>query len=1051
MDQKRNIFSIHNGYRFFSTVRGRLAFLLLAVLAPILIVQVLIYRERFEMHRRTELKASMEMARAAAETFQELIKDLLNQELTIGLALTSSQPLPPEDIHRLFTQTETMYPYLLDILWVSPAGRIIAASGNRPVDTDVSDRPFFGEITSGSEWSISDLSISEESGFPAFTVSRAIRDPREAFSGIVVFTVLAANLDSVFPIERQAGGAITIIDGSGRAVIRNPKVHWNWESRSLLNRIPSLRAALAGSEVTEAIGDATDNEKHIFALAPIRSIGWAAGASRSEDHLFAPIFTLLGRHAMMFSLVVFLSAVVFFRISSSISNPLKRLQSHALALGKGEAKSPLDVKSPRELLDLSQALDFMAKELNLKIEALAESENRYRMMGEILPYGVWLCDSDGRAEYVSPSFLELLDMSQEEQNGFGWTKRLVPEDVEPMMKKWLHCVQTGTSWEHEHRIIDRNGKIHIVLSRGLPVKDKSGRIKKWAGINLDITDRKHAELEREELMKQLKAELDAARHLQQISTQLIQAGDIQTLYEQLLDTAVAILQADFASIQILYPDRGATGELRLLGNRGFDAQAAEFWEWVSADSRSACGIALSTGQRVFTADVRRCDFMAGSEDLAMYIETGILAVQTTPLISRSGTVLGMFSTHWREPHELSERELRMLDVLARQAADLIERSQTLESVKSLNETLEQQVAERTKLAEDRAKQLQAMVSELTLTEQRERRRLAEILHDHLQQLLVAAKMNCEVLSARIGAELKPAAENVIGLIAQSIQTSRSLTAELSPSVLREGRLSAALEWLAGWMQETHGIRVDLKTERGMDPEREDATILLFQSVRELLFNVVKHAAVKSARVEMSEDEKNVLRLSVIDEGSGFAPDTIREKGQSGTGFGLFSIRERLALMGGRLEVESSPGSGSCFSLVVPLQKAAEEDEKKIRVLLADDHSVVRRGLTFFLDSHSGIEVIGEASDGEAAVRMAREMSPEVILMDIDMPDMDGLEATRIIHSEFPHIRIIGLSMSPGGKGDEMIEAGASAYVSKSGDPDVLIAAIRGKGNRNSSG
>ena len=118
---------------------------------------------------------------------------------------------------------------------------------------------------------------------------------------------------------------------------------------------------------------------------------------------------------------------------------------------------------------------------------------------------------------------------------------------------------------------------------------------------------------------------------------------------------------------------------------------------------------------------------------------------------------------------------------------------------------------------------------------------------------------------------------------------------------------------------------------------------------------------------------------------------------------------------------------------------------KIRVILADDHPVTREGLSRMFDMHSDIEVVGEASDGEQAVHITRKTGPDVILMDINMPNMDGLEATKIIHSEFPHIRIIGLSMyDEDDQADAMVNAGASAYRSKSDGTDRLLAAIRGE-------
>jgi len=143
-------------------------------------------------------------------------------------------------------------------------------------------------------------------------------------------------------------------------------------------------------------------------------------------------------------------------------------------------------------------------------------------------------------------------------------------------------------------------------------------------------------------------------------------------YEEVVDDAVALMRSDYASLQMLFPERGTGGELRLLAFRGFNPDAARFWEWVSADSKSTCGIALRVTQRVVAPDIATCHFMADSEDQEVYIRTGIHACQTTPLIGRDGNVVGMISTHWRTPHQPSEEDFRQFDILARQASDLIE-------------------------------------------------------------------------------------------------------------------------------------------------------------------------------------------------------------------------------------------------------------------------------------------------------------------------------------------------------------------------------------------
>jgi PAS domain S-box-containing protein len=167
------------------------------------------------------------------------------------------------------------------------------------------------------------------------------------------------------------------------------------------------------------------------------------------------------------------------------------------------------------------------------------------------------------------------------------------------------------------------------------------------------------------------ARANKSLRLQEISTLLIQEGNLAALYGRILDAAIALLSADMGSMQTFHPEQG---ELRLLAWRGFHSESAAFWERVHLDSASTCGVALSEGRRVMVPDTEACDFMAGTGDLDAYRRSDIRAVQSTPLVSRSGRLLGMISTHWREPHQPTERAFRSLDTLARQAADLIERS-----------------------------------------------------------------------------------------------------------------------------------------------------------------------------------------------------------------------------------------------------------------------------------------------------------------------------------------------------------------------------------------
>lgn len=169
-----------------------------------------------------------------------------------------------------------------------------------------------------------------------------------------------------------------------------------------------------------------------------------------------------------------------------------------------------------------------------------------------------------------------------------------------------------------------------------------------------------------------RTERDEALRLQEISTLLIGERNVDTLYVRLVEAAADLMSSDMASMQVFHPERN---ELRLLAWKGFHPQSAAFWEWIGLDSGSSCAVALSLGQRLIVPDVETDEFIRATPHAEEYRRSGIRAVQSTPLLSRAGHLLGMISTHWREPYQPPERALRSLDVLARQAADLIERSQ----------------------------------------------------------------------------------------------------------------------------------------------------------------------------------------------------------------------------------------------------------------------------------------------------------------------------------------------------------------------------------------
>jgi CheY-like chemotaxis protein len=279
-------------------------------------------------------------------------------------------------------------------------------------------------------------------------------------------------------------------------------------------------------------------------------------------------------------------------------------------------------------------------------------------------------------------------------------------------------------------------------------------------------------------------------------------------------------------------------------------------------------------------------------------------------------------------------------------------------------------------------------------------------------------------------------------------------------MLHDVGLAAALTWLQGWAQQQYGLTVDLRADPGATPVARDVRTLVFESVKELVFNAVKHAKVDRLAIELALTEAGDVHLTVTDGGAGFEPEDLLATGRTrGTGFGLIAIRERLASLGGRLDIEAAPGRGARFTLTVPrltpspevtngVTAALPQDPaagpdpapgRPLRIVLADDHALVRDGLRQLLADHPALDVVGEASDGVEAVALVDALRPDVVIMDVAMPRMDGIEATRRIHAATPHVVILGLSTQERPRGLHAIEdAGAAGYFAKGDDAQRLL-------------
>src|SRR5256884_2162908 len=225
----------------------------------------------------------------------------------------------------------------------------------------------------------------------------------------------------------------------------------------------------------------------------------------------------------------------------------------------------------------------------------------------------------------------------------------------------------------------------------------------------------------------------------------------------------------------------------------------------------------------------------------------------------------------------------------------------------LNQTLEQRVAKRTAEAVEQAQKLRLLSAELSLAEEAERRRIAEMLHEDLQQLLVAARMQLAALCrTQDAAQREPITREIADLLGRSFQLTKSLSVELAPPVLYEHGLAAALEWFATETRKNYNIEVTVEADCSANPKAADVRIFLFRAVRELLLNSAKHAGGSAVHITMQHRRPDKVRIIVADDGPGFDRNSLDDKRTGSQTVGLPNIRDRVSNFGGEFHINSGP-------------------------------------------------------------------------------------------------------------------------------------------------
>jgi signal transduction histidine kinase len=560
--------------------------------------------------------------------------------------------------------------------------------------------------------------------------------------------------------------------------------------------------------------------------------------------------------------------------------------------------------------------------------------------------------------------------------------------------------------------------------------------------------------------RRLSVELADTRLLQQLSAQLIEGQSTALLYETLIDAAMGIMRSDFATMQVLHPERGSQGELRLIASRGLDDAAKQRFAWVPADAATTCARALQTNARVIAPDLLHCEFMAGTASQTALIETGVRASQTTPLMSRAGKTLGMMSTHWAEPHQPSERDFRLIDIVARQAADLIERTQAEDALRESGRRLKDADRRKDEFLATLAHELRNPLAPLRTSLELIRiagntpESVEELREEMEEQLALLVRLVDDLLdvsritSGKVRLQRRPT--ELASLVATAVQANRA--------AIDAGQIDLSID-----MPDT---RVLLDT----DPIR------FVQVVSNVLHNAVKFTdpggriRVFAELTSPATGPREVI-LRVADSGLGISremlprvfdlftqDDATAHRSQSGLGIGLALARHLIEMHGGSIDAHSDGlGRGSTFTLRMPVAHAAATAHAAAppvvascagrRVLVVDDNPAGARAMQRLVAALGGECRV--AHNGEAGLAEVRELRPDIVILDIGMPGLDGYDTCRRIREEFGSSLVVVALTGWGQERDKhkAMQAGFDMHLTKPADPIVLEGLLAAAGRR----
>jgi PAS domain S-box-containing protein len=650
-------------------------------------------------------------------------------------------------------------------------------------------------------------------------------------------------------------------------------------------------------------------------------------------------------------------------------------------------------------------------------QAVRESEQRFRTLANHAPVGIFQTNLAGETTFVNHAWCTLAGLDLSQATGDGWINAVHPADRERVVRDWQRACSAGLPSNTEFRFRRPDGSIVWLQGNAEPLHDPHGVMIGYIGTVADVTARKIAEQALSDNERRLAVELANMNRLYELTAKLLATESLEEALDKVLSAAIELQNADLGSVHIF---ESVTGTFRIAAQYGFDRNLLEQFVSQGFGPHSACGRAFRTETRAIIEDVL-LDPDYG-EFLPFAQAAGYRTIQSTPLLSRGGRLLGLLSTHFRSPRKFDARELSMLDLYARQAADFIEQIQMINTMRD---------------ADHRKDEFLAMLSH-------ELRNPLAPIRSGLDCLATDNSQAAEVVDI-----MRDQVEHLVRLVDDLLDMSRIARGKIDlrkEVVAVAAVVDRAVDSMAWAFKAKHQ---SLEVKVPDDPLYLDADpVRLVQVLGNLLNNASKYTP-EGGHIEFSVARRNdQIAFQIADNGIGIERELLSrvfdlftqstralDRAQGGMGIGLTLVRRLVELHDGSVSAESEGvGRGSRFTIKLPVcerpslpkAKTVRPASEGRRVLVVDDNYGAARLLTILLKKLGNHEV-EVAHDGPSAVEQLTVFAPEIVLLDIGLPGMDGYEVARRMRSIVGDEQVLLVALTGYGQPEDISESKAAGF------------------------